>query len=86
MRIVPSLHTRSSTEVLTSGRTITGHDELQARVHDYQSLYGIFKKPWNDRDLLKRVAALITVRQSSAAPQADRGRAGATLPLGSLSS
>ena len=65
---------------------ITGHDELQARVHDYQSLYGIFKKPWNDRDLLKRVAALITVRQSSAAPQADRGRAGATLPLGSLSS
>ena len=30
---------------------ITGHDELQARVHDYQGLFGIFKKPWNDREL-----------------------------------
>ena len=27
---------------------ITGHDELQARVHDFQNLYGIFKKPWDD--------------------------------------
>ncbi|WP_197047013.1 PleD family two-component system response regulator [Paucibacter sp. KBW04] len=37
---------------------ITGHEELQARVHQVQGLYGIFKKPWNDRELLKRVETL----------------------------
>ncbi|MFZ6749749.1 response regulator [Undibacterium sp. Ren11W] len=42
---------------------ITGHDELQARVHEYQGLFGIFKKPWNDRELLKRVAALAVLRK-----------------------
>jgi CheY-like chemotaxis protein len=42
---------------------ITGHDELQARVHDYQGLFGIFKKPWNDRELLKRVVTLSVLRQ-----------------------
>jgi CheY-like chemotaxis protein len=41
---------------------ITGHDELQARVHDYQGLFGIFKKPWNDRELLKRVETLAVLR------------------------
>jgi len=41
---------------------ITGHDELQAHVRDYQSLYGIFKKPWNDRELLKRIEALAHLR------------------------
>ena len=41
---------------------ITGHDDLQARVRDVEGLYGLFKKPWNDRDLLKRVAALVQVR------------------------
>ncbi len=41
---------------------ITGHDELQAHVRDYQSLYGIFKKPWNDRELLKRVESLANLR------------------------
>ena len=45
---------------------ITGHDELQARVHDYQGLYGIFKKPWNDRELLKRVETLAILRQKPA--------------------
>jgi CheY-like chemotaxis protein len=42
---------------------ITGHDELQARVHDYQGLFGIFKKPWNDRELLKRVETLAILRK-----------------------
>jgi CheY-like chemotaxis protein len=42
---------------------ITGHDELSARVHDYQGLFGIFKKPWSDRELLKRVDALAGLRQ-----------------------
>jgi len=37
---------------------ITGHDELQARIHQIQGVFGIFKKPWNDRDLLKRVETL----------------------------
>ncbi len=45
---------------------ITGHDEMQARVHDCQGLYGIFKKPWNDRELLKRVATLVQMRQKAA--------------------
>lgn len=42
---------------------ITGHDELQSHVHNYQGLYGIFKKPWNDRELLKRVETLAHLRQ-----------------------
>ena len=37
---------------------ITGHDDLQAKVHECQGLFGIFKKPWNDRELLRRVQAL----------------------------
>jgi CheY-like chemotaxis protein len=45
---------------------ITGHEELSARVHDMQGLYGIFKKPWNDRELLKRVAAVSTMRRPTA--------------------
>jgi CheY-like chemotaxis protein len=45
---------------------ITGHDEMHARVHDIAGLYGLFKKPWNDRDLLKRVAALAQLRSAPA--------------------
>lgn len=41
---------------------ITGHEEMQARVHDIQGLYGIFKKPWNDRELLKRVHVLTSLQ------------------------
>lgn len=37
---------------------ITGHDEMHARVHEIAGLYGLFKKPWNDRELLKRVTTL----------------------------
>ncbi|MCU7374384.1 response regulator [Paucibacter sp. O1-1] len=42
---------------------ITGHDELHTRVHDVQGIYGLFKKPWNDRELLKRVEALVSMRK-----------------------
>ena len=42
---------------------ITGHEEMQARVHNIQGLYGIFKKPWNDRELLKRVDVLAAIRK-----------------------
>lgn len=41
---------------------ITGHDELQAHVRDCQGLYGLFRKPWNDRELLRRVEALVVLR------------------------
>ena len=47
---------------------ITGHDDLQAKVHECQGLYGIFKKPWNDRELLRRVETLMRVRQAELAP------------------
>ena len=42
---------------------ITGHDEMQARVHNIQGLYGIFKKPWNDRELLKRIEVLASLKK-----------------------
>ena len=42
---------------------ITGHEEMQARVHNIQGLYGIFKKPWNDRELLKRVDVLTSLKR-----------------------
>jgi CheY-like chemotaxis protein len=45
---------------------ITGHDELSARVHDMKGLYGIFKKPWNDSELLQRVNNLATLRRAAA--------------------
>lgn len=37
---------------------ITGHDDLQARIADLSGIYGIFRKPWNDRELIRRVHAL----------------------------
>jgi CheY-like chemotaxis protein len=42
---------------------ITGHDELHTRVHEIQGLFGLFKKPWNDRELLKRVETLAAMRR-----------------------
>ena len=41
---------------------ITGHDELHGRVGQIEGVYGIFKKPWNDRELLKRVQSLVHLR------------------------
>jgi CheY-like chemotaxis protein len=41
---------------------ITGHEALSARVHDCQGLYGIFRKPWNDRELLQRATAVARLR------------------------
>ena len=42
---------------------ITGHEEMQARVHNIQGLYGIFKKPWSDRELIKRVDVLASLKK-----------------------
>lgn len=44
---------------------ITGHDELHGRVGQIEGVYGIFKKPWNDRDLLKRVESLVHLRSAA---------------------
>jgi CheY-like chemotaxis protein len=46
---------------------ITGHEALSARVHDCQGLYGIFRKPWNDRELLQRVASVARLRHGRVA-------------------
>ncbi|WP_422011063.1 response regulator [Roseateles sp.] len=45
---------------------ITGHDELHGRVGQIEGVYGIFKKPWNDRELLKRVESLTHLRAAAA--------------------
>ena len=42
---------------------ITGHDEMQARVHNIKGLFGIFKKPWNNRELIKQVDVLASMRK-----------------------
>ena len=60
--LIASVHGSLDTEDLPI-IAITGHDELQTRVHDYAGLYGLFRKPWNDRELLKRIATLAPVRQ-----------------------
>jgi len=44
---------------------ITGHDELHGRVGQIEGVYGIFKKPWNDRELLKRVESLVHLRTAA---------------------
>lgn len=44
---------------------ITGHEALHAKVQDAKGLFGIFKKPWNDRELLARVAVLTQLRPRS---------------------
>jgi len=49
---------------------ITGHDELHGRVGQIEGVYGIFKKPWNDRELLKRVESLVHLRAAAS----KRGR------------
>lgn len=48
---------------------ITGREDLQARVYDCQGLYGIFRKPWVDRELIKRVDSLAAMRRSAEAAE-----------------
>jgi CheY-like chemotaxis protein len=57
---------------------ITGHDELHGRVGQIEGVYGIFKKPWNDRELLKRVESLAHLRRSAS----RRGRRASDLRAG----
>ena len=38
---------------------ITGHDDLQAQLNQLQAVAGIYRKPWNDDDLLGHVQTLV---------------------------
>ena len=67
LELIASVHGSIETEDLPI-IAITGHDELQSRVHDYAGLYGLFRKPWNDRDLLKRIEALAPLRRHADHP------------------
>lgn len=37
---------------------LTGHDDVTVKVDDANSLMGLYKKPWNEVDLLKRIKLL----------------------------
>lgn len=66
IELIAAVHGSLATEDLPI-IAITGHDDLQAKVHECEGLFGIFKKPWNDRDLLRRVQALVRVQSNTAA-------------------
>lgn len=44
---------------------ITGREDLRAQVADLSGIYGIFKKPWNDRALIRRVEALVAMNAAT---------------------
>lgn len=67
IELIASVHGALETEDLPI-IAITGHDALQAQIRDCEGLYGIFRKPWNDRELLKRVETLCQVRQRPTGP------------------
>ena len=49
---------------------ITGHEDLSAKVHACQGLFGIFSKPWNDRLLLNRLLTLRDIKKAMATRKA----------------
>lgn len=49
---------------------ITGHDVLQAHVQDLAGVFGIFKKPWNDRELVRHAKALVLLSTKIASAEA----------------
>ncbi len=55
--LIAALHGAIETEYVPI-IAITGHDDLRAQVADLTGIYGIFKKPWNDRELTRRVEML----------------------------
>lgn len=61
VELIAAVHGSLETEELPI-LAITGHDDLQAKVHECEGLFGIFKKPWNDRDLLRRVETLVRLQ------------------------
>ena len=63
--LIADLHGGLATEDLPI-IAITGHDELHGRVGQIEGVFGIFKKPWVDRELLKRVDSLKHLRLAAA--------------------
>ena len=49
---------------------ITGHDDLQSQLAQCRGLHGIFRKPWQDEELLYQVQALAGHRQAPAVANA----------------
>ncbi len=49
---------------------ITGHDELHTRVNACEGIYGLFRKPWNDREMLRRVGLLVQLHHMQPATEA----------------
>ena len=43
---------------------ITGHDDLHDKLSQFESVRGVFRKPWKDSELLGRVAGLVQQRQA----------------------
>lgn len=54
--IVGSMHTENIPII-----AITSHEDLTAKVHLMKGVYGIFNKPWNDRELLLRIHNLLKI-------------------------
>lgn len=67
VELIAAVHGSLETEDLPI-LAITGHDDLQAKVHECEGLFGIFKKPWNDRELLRRVDTLVRLQSPGRAP------------------
>lgn len=63
IELIAAVHGSLETEDLPI-LAITGHDDLQAKVHECEGLFGIFKKPWNDRELLRRVETLVRLQSA----------------------
>ena len=57
---------------------ITGHKAMQSRVQDLAGLHGIFTKPWNDEELLRRVRAVAGVGQRGLLPTVAKQAAALT--------
>lgn len=63
VELIAAVHGSLETEDLPI-IAITGHDDLQAKVHECEGLFGLFKKPWNDRELLRRVETLVRLQSA----------------------
>jgi CheY-like chemotaxis protein len=63
VELIAAVHGSLDTENLPI-IAITGHDDLQAKVHECEGLFGLFKKPWNDRELLRRVETLVRLQSA----------------------
>ncbi|OYU92539.1 MAG: hypothetical protein CFE45_22855, partial [Burkholderiales bacterium PBB5] len=56
--LIAELHSRGLTTRLPV-LAITGHEDLQARLALLPGVQGLYRKPWDDAELLARVLALV---------------------------